>query len=547
MRKKLPELPKIKDEEKTPIVEALLKIITLQQEQIQLQKEQIQGLRDEIARLKGLNAKPTIKPSTLEDKNPKKKDEKDKDEKKESESPPPRPGSLKRSKKDTLEIHETVFIAPDEEIPEGSDFRGYDDFTVQDILLKPHNILFRVERWEGPDGSQIVGKLPVNENFPHFGTTLVAFILYQYHHCHVTQPLLLTQLREFDIDISSGQLNRIIVENKDRYHSEKDEILRVGLEVSKYIHVDDTGARHQGKNGYCTHIGNELFAWFESTDSKSRINFLELLSAGTKNYLLNDFALSYLEDQKLSKSVLALLQTHKDESFDTRDKWNQVLEACGITKARHIQIATEGALIGSITENGWNPELVIISDDAGQFNVFVHGLCWIHAERCLAKLVGFNEKQREALEQVRLQLWDFYQVLKAYKESPAENKKEEILERFDAIFTQKFSYFQTLTGALKRLYRNKEELLLVLEHPYIPLHNNLSERDIRDYVKKRKISGSTRSKLGRMCRDTFASLKKTCSKLGISFWSYLKDRHSGKDIIPPLFEVIRQRAQEYGH
>ena len=245
--------------------------------------------------------------------------------------------------------------------------------------------------------------------------------------------------------------------------------------------------------------------------------------------------------------MLAILQTHKGESFDRRDQWNEALEVFGITKARHIQIATEGALIGSITDHGWNPKLVIISDDAGQFNVFVHGLCWIHAERCLAKLVGFNDKQREALEQVRLQLWDFYHVLKAYKEGPTENKKDEILERFDAIFTQKFSYFQTLTDALKGLYRNKEELLLMLEHPHIPLHNNLSERDIRDDVKKRKISGSTRSEFGRMCRDSFASLKKTCGKLGISFWSYLQDRHSGKNIIPPLFEVIRQRAQEYGH
>jgi len=78
VRKKLPDLPKITEEETTPIVKALLEIITLQQEQIQLKKEQIQGLRDEIARLKGLKAKPRIKPSTLEDKNPKKKTKKKK-------------------------------------------------------------------------------------------------------------------------------------------------------------------------------------------------------------------------------------------------------------------------------------------------------------------------------------------------------------------------------------------------------------------------------------------------------------------------------------
>ena len=88
-----------------------------------------------------------------------------------------------------------------------------------------------------------------------------------------------------------------------------------------------------------------------------------------------------------------------------------------------------------------------------------------------------------------------------------------------------------------------EELLLVLDRPDIPLHNNLSERDIREYVKKRKISGSTRSDNGRRCRDTFTSLKKTCRKLGVSFWGYLNDRVSNAGEIPPLPDLIRARAR----
>lgn len=84
----------------------------------------------------------------------------------------------------------------------------------------------------------------------------------------------------------------------------------------------------------------------------------------------------------------------------------------------------------------------------------------------------------------------------------------------------------------------------MLDRPDIPLHNNTAESDIREYVKKRKISGSTRSDIGRCCRDTFASLKKTCRKLGISFWEYLKDRVSGEKAIPSLADLIRRRAQE---
>ena len=114
----------------------------------------------------------------------------------------------------------------------------------------------------------------------HFDSSLQSFILYQYYHCHVTQPLILEQLWELGVDISTGQVNRIITEGKERFHTEKDEILRVGLEISSYVNVDDTCARHQGKNGYCTHIGNEMFAWFETSDSKSRINFLGMLACG---------------------------------------------------------------------------------------------------------------------------------------------------------------------------------------------------------------------------------------------------------------------------
>mgnify|MGYP001620158719 CR=1 FL=1 len=158
----------------------------------------------------------------------------------------------------------------------------------------------------------------------------------------------------------------------------------------------------------------------------------------------------------------------------------------------HERTPLVAALLGSALEHGINPELGIVSDDAGQFNILLHGLCWIHAERTIGKLVGFNDEQRAAVEESRTQIWDFYQALKAYRETPLAEKKAALETRFDEIFTRK-TCMVTLTLALKRLHNNKSELLLVLERPDIPLHNNTSERDIREYVKKRKISGSTRS------------------------------------------------------
>ncbi len=206
-----------------------------------------------------------------------------------------------------------------------------------------------------------------------------------------------------------------------------------------------------------------------------------------------------------------------------------------------IKIATEGALLGSALHHGLPKSLAVVSDDAGQFHILNHGLCWIHAERTINKLIPPDDEKGKILENVREQIWEFYNQLKDYKESPGKDFKAQLEKRFDEIFTQKTNY-QMLNLALKRLYENKDDMLLVLDRPEIPLHNNLSENDIREYVKRRKISGSTRSEAGRRARDTFTSLKKTCRKLAISFWDYIQDRLSNKNKIAPLPELILQHA-----
>jgi hypothetical protein len=35
--------------------------------------------------------------------------------------------------------------------------------------------------------------------------------------------------------------------------------------------VDDSCARHQGNNGFVTHIGNDLFGWFQSTEKSVEV------------------------------------------------------------------------------------------------------------------------------------------------------------------------------------------------------------------------------------------------------------------------------------
>jgi hypothetical protein len=163
----------------------------------------------------------------------------------------------------------------------------------------------------------------------------------------------------------------------------------------------------------------------------------------------------------------------------------------------------------------------------------------------IAKIIPFTDEQKDDLDSIRNKIWWLYEQLKQYKQNPRAKAKSRISAAFEQIFTMT-TRSATLNQALKRLYKNKSELLMVLEHPEIPLHNNAAENAIREYVKKRKISGGTRSDTGRKCRDTFTSLKKTCRKLGVSFWEYLRDRIEKIDIIPDLSQLIRQRALHPG-
>ena len=545
----LKQLPTIADAERSALVEQLLGQIEHLLEENGRQAEIIQQMRDEIAVLKGQKAKPKFKPSGMETETGPDGD-RDGCEEEDSGSgedegagrkPRKRAGSSKRSKSEQLVVHETIKVAPRASIPQGSRFKGYRDFIVQDLRIEAHNTCYRREVWLTPEGALLVGELPASLNGGHFGAELRRYVLYQHHHCHVTQPLLHEQLREWGIDISVGQVDALLSGDNDEFLAEKDQLLVTGLEVSGHVTVDDSGARHQGNNGYVTQIGNEWFAWFASTGSKSRINFLQLLHAGNITYCLNEHAFSYFQEERLPKEPLRRLKGQPQATIAAVTCWEEHLDALGITRERHRRIATEGALLGGLIDKGFSLDLVIVSDGAGQFAILLHALCWVHAERLVHKLIPLNEQHRQDQQRVRSEIWDLYADLKAYQREPDPALAPSLEARFDVIFTQRTS-FATLNQLIKRLHAHKQKLLLVLQRPDIVLHTNGSEGDIRGYVKWRKISGGTRSDLGKRCRDGFASLKKTCRKLGISFWDYLGDRIGQQGQIAPLPDVIRERA-----
>lgn len=514
MTQQIPSVPEIPESEMTPLVRTLMLIIQQQATTIAQLNGQIQQLKNEIAILKKGNQKPKVPPSTLEKPPPPNSSESGK-----------RPGSAKRCKTKDLLIHNVQRIAP-EIIPEGAIFKDLHSYVVQDLVIENCNTKYLIERWKGQDGSYIVGKLPEGIS-GHFSATLTSFILYQYYGALVTRPRLLKQLRDFGIDISKGQLENILTHAKESFHAEKNDILTEGLKVSKFIQTDDTSARHAGKNGFCTVIGNPFFTWFSTTQSKNRRNFLKLLHGNQPAYVINEDAIMYMKEHEGANGffspLLNMLSNHPSKSFDDDSSWEEHLKLLNITKDFDVRIATEGALFGSLRTRGISKDLGVLSDDAGQFDIFDHALCWIHEERHLKQIVPLNEQIRQEIEQILSRFWKLYQGLKAYRKTPLEIAKRSLENEFDALFKM-----ETISGvfntALSLIYDKKDELLKVLSRPEIPLHNNESEQEIREYVKRRKISGGTRSEDGKQCRDTFTSLKKSCYKLGISFWDYLRDR-----------------------
>jgi hypothetical protein len=507
-------------------------VLKLLEEMAELRRT-VAAQRDEIARLKGGSGRPNIKPSGMD--------------KATDPKPPPTAGGAPRPKGSTrskLSIHEerTVEVAAP---PRGSRFKGYTSFIVQDLVIRPHVVDFRCERWHRPDGKMMTAPLPAGIN-GHFGPELRRFALAHYHQGQVTMPRLLALLQAFGILISKRQLVRLLIAGQDGFLDEARDVLRAGLSSAAWLTVDDTGARHKAANGFCTQIGNAQFAWFGTTFSKSRSNFLELLRAGHGDYVVNAEALAYMRQRGLPGPVIARLAEHPDRSFPDRAAWTAHLERLAISALKvnpDSVLATDGALWGSIKAHGLLPNTVIVSDDAGQFNVGQHGLCWVHAERLIHKLDTFTDEQRVAQRRIRALIWQFYRALKAYRQHPTTPRKAALQARFERIFTHKTG-FVALDRLLARLHANKGELLMVLDRPEIPLHTNGSENDVRCQVTKRKVSGGTRSDTGRDCRDAFLGLSKTCAKLGIAFWDYLGSRLAAPNHpdIPYLPQLIRHRC-----
>ena len=498
-------------------------------------KAEHQAVKDELARLKNLPPRPPQKPSGMDNAT-------DRGGSGGGDKSAAGEKSRRRrgSQLDKLTIGATVVVGV--KAPPGSRHKGYEEIVVQDLSLSPQVTRYRRERWETPEGKTIIAKLDPGI-VGGYGPNLHRLVLALHFSGQVTCERIVALLNGMGVIISKRQVVRLLTAKLDIFRAEDEAVLKAGL-VGAYVTVDDTGARHAGKSGYTTQIGSDTFTVFRTGPSKSRQAFLSRLCGGVALHVINDAALGYMKDRQLPQAVIDKFADHKERIFARPEDWERHLQALGLTDLKvapdPVLIASEGALWGAIRHQGLLADTVIVSDDAGQFRVGVHALCWVHAERLVHKLLPANDKQRNAIEVAKRMIWWFYGSLKEYKLAPSPQQAEVLRARFDRIFKRGATGYVMLDRLLRRLYRHKDALLRVLDRPEIPLNTNASENDIRACVTKRKISGGTISEKGRDARDIMLGLAKTCRKLNLSFYEFLGSRLGIPGLtIPPLAQLIR--------
>jgi len=293
--------------------------------------------------------------------------------------------------------------------------------------------VYKLEVWQAPDGSVIRAAVPAEVEGSHFGVDLRALIHGLYAN-GMTQPAIFQFISNVGIEIAEGQIHNILMGEARRYERQSEAILCAGLQEAPYIRVDDTGAKHCHQNGYCTHIGGEYFAYYKSTASKSRLNFLRLLAQGKEGYVINKAFIWHLFEAGVKDDVLNIFEAHKGKRYRTKKGLIRLLNTAGLGEKRLRLSCLEAGLVGFIHETLKRGQ-VLISDRAGQFAILDHAECWVHMERPLRKLVASTPKIEQEIRGVREEIWMLYEQVK--KASLTQQGKEQVRAAYDALVDKK--------------------------------------------------------------------------------------------------------------
>lgn len=532
------DLNHIEDENARELIVRLLNLTEQLAASLKDAQEENQRLRDEINRMKGEQGKPNIKGNTQ--KSP------PANHSSERERHKPRPHQ-KGSKKATIEIHREMMVEVDRaSLPEDAEFKGYEDVVVQDILLKSDNVCFRKQKYYAASTGRIyLAEMPQGYD-GQFGPGIKALVLTLYFGMGTSEPKILEFLRNIGIQISEGQVSNLLIKDQEGFHVEKDAVYEAGLRSSSWQHTDDTQTRLNGQNQHCHIVCNPVYTAYITLPTKERLAVLDVLRNGReRRFRLNQEALEYLKGVPISKVLYQRLATWCSEADMDEPTFTQCLNNW-LPKLGEQQrkVIMDAAAVASYHQETDFPVIsTLVCDDAPQFNWLTKNmmLCWVHEGRPYKKLTPIIALNRAHLANFLKRFWEYYDQLLAYRKQPTLQESIRLEADFDALFATQTGY-KDLDKRIAKTQAKKASLLLVLQHPELPIHNNPAELGARQRVRKRDVSFSPRTLEGRKAWDTFMTLAETCKKLGVSFYTYIRDRITGSHHIRPLAQIVAQTA-----
>ncbi len=529
------DLAGIQDERARECIRLLLNLIeSLTADLRKVQAENLY-LREQLNRRKGGGGKPDQPKDTAGVKS--QSSEKERAETKQRT----RRGKLERVRID----REEVLKLDRASLPPDAEFKGYEDVVVQELRVGTDNVKFRKEKYYASStGQTYLAPLPAGYR-GEFGPNLKSLCLLFSHLCNMTEPKVADLLDNFGIAISSGQISAWLTGAYPEIQEEKRAIVEAGLASSPWQHMDDTGTRVDGENHHCQILCNPLYGAYFTTAHKDRLTIIDVLRNGRPRvFRINEEALDLLRRFGVSKRIaeqVGQLPLHQDWSEEElqRRLAEQIPDLSEGTRRRTVEAA---ALAAYHCESGH--VRLLVCDDARQFKLVADelALCWIHDGRHYQSMTPCVPQHLEWLEAFRKSYWDFYKQLLVYRQDPAPERVAQLREKFDELFSTVTGYDE-LDQRIARTKADKMYLLMVLDHPEVPLHNNPAELDARTRVRKRVVSYGPRSQAGARTWDAMETLLSTARKLGVNFFQYIRDRVSGAMQMPSLAELIKQRAE----
>ena len=534
------DLSAIQDQHARQAIRLLLNLVEEMKQENRALRDENQRLRDQINRLQGEQGKPKLKPNTPKEPAP--------DYSSEGERHQPKQRG-KRGKRQPVKVDREQVLAVDPAIlPPDAQFKDYVEVVVQDLVVRTDNVLFRKEKFYSPsEGKTYLASLPPGYT-GEFGPGIRAFALVFAFACQMTEPKILAFFEHSGIQISAGEISNLLIKDHAAFHAEKDAIYEAGLRSSPWQQIDDTSTRVNGQNEHCHVVNNPVHTTYLTLPSKDRLTVIDVLRNGRPRvFRFSSDAEAWLEAAGVSAVVRQnLTGLPRDVEMDEATL-SQLLERVAPTLGKQTRkwVLDALAVAAYQAQLGWPVIDVLVCDGALQFTWITDEVagCWVHEGRHYKKLQPTVALHQQLLTSFLRDFWSFYAELLAYREQPRQEERARLEAKFEVLFGTRTGYW-ALDERIALTRGKKACLLLVLEHPELPLHNNASELGARQRVRKRAISFGPRTREGAKAWDTFMSLGATSRKLGVNFLHYLHDRMAGTNAIPPLASLIDERANE---